>query len=700
MKRKKLSILDCLRQHTEEHPDKIAFTFFNPSQPDESICYRELEQRARSLAVRFREWAAPGERALLVYPASGVDFVTVFLACLYAKIIAVPTVPPRRNRLNQRFSAALKNSGAKLIFHAQAVSSSVLHDSVDSEIRIISAAEPISTEPAPHETSTDFGPEDIAFLQYTSGSTGLPKGVMVSHGNITHNTMLLQRAFAASSDSVIVNWMPLFHDMGLVGAMFLTLYTGCSAVLMSPATFSAQPIAWLQAISHYKGTISGAPNFGYDYCVKKVDPSEQEGLDLSSWAVAANGAEPIRYETLERFAGAFKPCGFEKRAFQCCYGMAEATLVMSATGKESEVNVISRLLDKGSSDKIPRTQRVISCGRPVKGVEIRIVQPRTASPVADGMEGEIWVSSGSVAQGYWNRPDETREIFQARLAHENSGDWLNTGDLGFIKNGELFVTGRHKDLLIFRGRNFYPQDLENLAERMLNSDRERVKPNGCAAVSVLIDNEARLVLVIEANRGFVRTVNAACKVKDDSAQQTSAKKKRDKTVTEIISRLRAPLAEEYDVSLYAVLFLRPGSFPRTSSGKVQRQACRSIFEEATDCAVYIWYEFHETVRETISFTGQNPESYIKNNFSELAAIRDGICEVVIDWLKKESLLIGDRIAYDASWATLGVDSMGIVAVGAEVQEKVDLILSPEILYEQDTVNKLSAYIYNQKTKIS
>ena len=417
---------------------------------------------------------------------------------------------------------------------------------------------------------------DLAFLQYTSGSTGTPKGVMLSHENLLHNSLRIMQAFEITRSQSGVFWLPSFHDMGLIGGILVPLYGGKFNVIMSPVAFLQKPLRWLQAISKYRATISGGPNFSYELCVRKITPEQRATLDLSSWSLAFNGAEPVRPETIDAFCEAFAPCGFRREAFFPCYGLAESTLMVTG-GMKFEPPVI-RAFDAASIETgtalvrtgfAPGTRRLVGSGRELDGQDVRIVDPQTCEALPPGRIGEIWVSGPSVAQGYWNRPDATKETFGAMLAlpdahsqtqsakkwRPNPGPYLRTGDLGFFDNGELFVTGRLKDLIIVRGRNHYPQDIEHSVEEA----SPLVRAGSVAAFSVDVDGRERVVVVAELERG-----------KRDSDEIAAS-----------FDAIRKRLAVEHEVALEAIVMVRPNSIAKTSSGKIQRHACKRQFLEGT-----------------------------------------------------------------------------------------------------------------------
>jgi acyl-CoA synthetase (AMP-forming)/AMP-acid ligase II len=396
----------------------------------------------------------------------------------------VPAYPPRLHRRDDRLEEIVRDARPRFVLTTAALLSRLGEPAERPGDALWIAIDAIPDALAEFWRAPDLGSGDLAFLQYTSGSTASPKGVMVTHGNLLDNEERIRRAFRQSEESVVVGWLPLYHDMGLIGNVLQPLWSGGRCILMSPGAFLQRPARWLEAISRYRATTSGGPSFAYDLCVRRVGPEQRAGLDLSSWQVAFNGAEPVRRATMERFAEAFAPCGFRREAFIPCYGLAEATLLVTA----GRVTAVADGSDR--SDGSVRSTAVVSCGSVPEGEEggseLRIVEPETGRACGAGEEGEIWVAGPSVAAGYWNRPEETREVFGAMAGGE--GPFLRTGDLGFLRHGELFVTGRIKDLIILRGRNHYPQDLELTAERA----HAALRPGGSAAFSVEGEDEEQL----------------------------------------------------------------------------------------------------------------------------------------------------------------------------------------------------------------
>ncbi len=556
------SLVEVLSARAREFPERAAYTFLVDGEAETvELTYSELEQQARRIAVRLEAQQARGQRVLLLYPP-GLEYIAAFWGCLYAGAVAVPAYPPRLNRNLERLQAIVADSEAAC---------ALTTTSTLARIEPLLAQTPgleklgwLTTDDLPDDLSDDavawraphINRESLAFLQYTSGSTATPKGVMVTHGNLLHNEAMIQRAFRQTQESVIVGWLPLYHDMGLIGNVLQPVFAGGRCILMSPVAFLQRPLRWLQAISRYRATTSGAPNFAYDLCARKITAAERETLDLSSWTTAFNGSEPVRAETLERFAETFKSRGFRPSAFYPCYGLAEATLFVSGISQPDFPVVKSFATTALEQNRIVETEandcearRLVGCGDTSTGQQIVIVDPETRVPSAPGSLGEIWVAGESVASGYWKRPEETRLAFGARLAGKEEASFLRTGDLGFLHQGALFVTGRLKDLIIIRGRNLYPQDIE----KTVQESYAKLRPGGGAAFSVDINGEERLIVVQETERGAAL----------DHA--------------EVLTAIRQAVAEEHEVQPYAILIVKAGRVPKTSSGKVQRRACRRMF---------------------------------------------------------------------------------------------------------------------------
>ncbi|WP_394829006.1 condensation domain-containing protein [Pendulispora albinea] len=535
------TLTELLLTRASQQPHDGAYTFLTDGEEaEERLTYGELGRRARAIAGMLQRAGARGEPVLLLF-APGLDYVAAFLGCVCAGAIAVPAYPPDPSRLARtlpRLTALVADARARFALTTGLIRG-LFEAMASAELLPVTWLTVEDAGEAEREAWRDpgAGPDDVAFLQYTSGSTGNPRGVILSHQNLLHNSTAIQRCFESNTESRGVIWLPPYHDMGLIGGVLQPLYGGFPVVLMSPLAFLTRPLRWLRAIARHRGTISGGPNFAYDLCVRKSTPEERAALDLRSWELAFNGAEPIHPETLERFAAAFEPSGFRREAFYPCYGLAEGTLI--ASGGRKGAGAVVR--EDGKS-------RLVGCGESIAGQELRVVDPERLVPVAGGEVGEIWLRGPSVARGYWRRDEETHASFGAVLP-DDPRPYLRTGDLGFMADGELFVNGRIKDLVILRGRNLYPQDIERTAVAC----HPALRPGCAAAFSVAGDGEEQLVVVLEAD---------PAKATDPAA---------------ILDRVRRQIAEQHEVQARAIVLLAPGAVPKTSSGKVQRRACRAQY---------------------------------------------------------------------------------------------------------------------------
>lgn len=446
------TLVDLLESRAKENVDKYAYRYLHRGEEETaSFTYKELDIQAKAIASRLQSIVTLGERALLLYPP-GIEFIAAFFGCLYAGVVAVPVYPPRRNQKMSRLETIVKDAGATVVLTTASIQSQVesrLADNPDLKVLHWLATDEVEEKLARTWQHPDINGKTLAFLQYTSGSTGTPKGVMLDHRNLLYNERTIEKAFGHSEKTVFVGWLPLFHDMGLIGNVLQPLYLGSTCILMSPGDFLQKPIRWLRAVSRYKATTSGGPNFAYALCASKLPPEQKVDLDLSSWEVAFNGAEPVRAETLEQFATAFEPYGFRREAFYPCYGMAETTLFVTGGFKQVEPAIKTlkaKALEQNrvvvATDRDDSVRRVVSCGKTWLDQKIVIANPEKLTACPNGEVGEIWIFGSSVAKGYWNRPEVTEQTFNAYLSGTNEGPFLRTGDLGFIEEGELFVTGR------------------------------------------------------------------------------------------------------------------------------------------------------------------------------------------------------------------------------------------------------------------
>ncbi|OIJ96821.1 fatty acyl-AMP ligase [Streptomyces monashensis] len=554
---------ELVLERTAELGSEDAFLFL----PDdaggavpEHLTYAGLDQDARRIASWLQANGAGGGQVLLLYP-SGTGFIKAFTGCLYAGSVAVPApLPTEQGQHFSRVTGILKDAEVRAVLTDAANEPEItawLAAEGLTEVRCLATDGTAYGDPAAY-TVPDLGPEHLAFLQYTSGSTSEPKGVMVSHRNLLANEAAIQHAAGTSARSRFGGWLPFYHDMGLIGHILHPLYVGASAVLLSPVSFLRRPQRWLKVFSDHGANIGGGPNFAYDLCVRRITDEQLAELDLSGWECAGNGAEPVRAETLKAFAARFAPAGFRPEAFFPCYGMAETTLLVSGTPKDrrpAQRTVDPAALEQGvfadPHDGGP-ARTLVSSGV-VRDFTVKIVDPDTRQERPEGAVGEIWAKGDSVAAGYWNRPLTTTEIFDAKIADgrggEDAGGWLRTGDLGVLENGELYVTGRLKELIIFSGRNLYPQDIERAVQ-----GTDKALGIGAGAVFTVETDREHLVVVQEVRLSAVGT-----------------------DLRSLATGIQRYLGQELQIPAGNVVLVRPGTIRKTTSGKIQRTLMRELF---------------------------------------------------------------------------------------------------------------------------
>ncbi|MDV3347374.1 SDR family NAD(P)-dependent oxidoreductase [Leptothoe sp. LEGE 181152] len=675
------NLIELLSYRAAYQPGQTAYTFLQDGEVEsDQLSYQELEQQAQAIARQLLQITQPGARALLLYPPS-LKFITAFLGCLYAGIVAVPANPPRRKQRRSRLGAIANDAQPAVVLTTTNIWQQLQKQSADYS-HITHLAVLITEDIKPSQSLGSLAipaitADTLAFLQYTSGSTGQPKGVMVSHGNVLHNSKLIQAVTHSSAASRSVSWLPVYHDMGLINGIFQPLYVGCQSILMSPTAFLQKPVRWLQAISKFRGTHGGAPDFAYQLCVQKIRPEQKAELDLSSWTVAYNGAEPIRAQIMAEFAAAFKDCGFQQRAFMPCYGLAEATLgvswhpidqvpkALTVSTSSLTAGQIEVVVETGSPQT--QTQSLVSCGIPPSDLNVRIVNPQTGQRCAEGEIGEIWLAGESVAQGYWQQSDATQLTFQAYLEESEEGPFLRTGDLGGLVAGELIITGRLKDLIIIRGQNYYPQDIEQVAE----ASHPALQPGGGAAFSVEVGEQAQLVVLHEVKRSYLRQLNGP----------------------EVINAMRRAISETFDLQVQSVLLLKPNGILKTSSGKIQRRACRSAFLNGSLTAMA--HEEFEDVKETQPMAAPHAEWHTsapttQDNNSHPTASQ--IHQWLVTQLAQHLNLEPGQISGDRPLAEYGLNSATAVGVSGELQDWLQRPLPVTLLYDYPTIAALSEYL--------
>ncbi|MGX9427414.1 MULTISPECIES: fatty acyl-AMP ligase [Bradyrhizobium] len=557
------SLVALLAKRAETQPDARAYIFLSDRGAEEAILtFRELHDAARALAARLGEVTRPGDRAMLVFPP-GLEFVVAFFGCLIARVIAVPMMMPRRQSARDSSAAIMANCEPAIALTSSAFA--IRGDLQERFSREGLQWLAVDLDTTPAQPAADLplpAREDIAFLQYTSGSTSEPKGVAVSHGNLLANLEMIRISLGNTEQSTYVNWVPLYHDMGLILNTLEALYVGALCVLMAPNAFTQRPLNWLRAISDYRAEVACCPNFGYDLCVSRYRAEQMQGVNLSSWKIALNGAEPVHAETIKQFIETFAAHGFDPRATFPAYGMAEATLLISggSRGAGHVTRDVSRAALQAHRAEAPAdaadSQTLVGCGRALEGERIAIVDPDTCARLPVDQVGEVWVNGANVAGAYWKNPEATRTGLHARIAGDDDGaNWLRTGDLGFLdRTGEVFITGRIKDLIIVRGINHYPQDLE----RTVQAAHAALRANCGAAFSVSDEHgDETLVVVQEVERTERNRIDGA----------------------EMKGLIREHVTDQHELFARHIVLIRPGTLPKTTSGKIQRSLARRLWSE-------------------------------------------------------------------------------------------------------------------------
>ncbi|PEL52431.1 non-ribosomal peptide synthetase [Bacillus wiedmannii] len=654
------TFVDLLENRAKLHPDRIAYRYLNANGDEEDIItYAQLHQRACAIASVLQERLSRGERVILLYP-QGIEFLAGFFGCLYAGMIAVTVYPPKPNRTLLRLNSIIEDCDASLALTNSKIHTQISNSKYGQALNLPNwyVTDEIENY-ASYYQKPNISEEDIAFLQYTSGSTSQPKGVAVSHKNLLVNEEMIKVAYNHSENTDYVCWLPLFHDMGLIGNVLQTIYTGSTCVLMSPSTFIHKPIIWLKAISKYNAHTSGGPNFAYSWCIQNIKLEECEGLDLSHWRVAFNGAEPIQYETQKNFSEMFKAYGFDSKAFCSCYGLAEATLFVTGgfhNNTEREVHVVKEALrrniieTKAIADS--ETQTIVGCGVSGLGQVIKIVDPDTCECLLPNHVGEIWIRGAHIANGYWKKKEATQETFHARVKPMMQNTYLRTGDLGFIRNGQLYVTGRLKDLIIIRGRNYYPQDIEITAEQ----SSVGLRHNSNAAFTVKVNDEQRLVIVQEVERSY-----------------------RKKPLYNIVERIRKAVESKYELQVHSIVLITPGSIPKTTSGKIQRKACSLAYLSGSLKKIEEWH--YSNAGHVDGESQMDLETWICNNFSKALGIN--ITQLDLNY----------------PLSHYGLDSMTIVNIVHSIEKRVGINIPMARFFENISLRSIIDEILEQSTSL-
>ncbi|MCP5207269.1 MAG: AMP-binding protein [Hahellaceae bacterium] len=690
------SFLEPYLYRMEHQPDDLAYIFLEDGEQREvRITFRQLHDQAQNIAKAMRQHAELGDRVVLIYQP-GIEFIFAFAACLFAGVIAVPVYPPQGPKDWPRFLKIVQDADVKLI-----CTSSIVFKPFQAAQKAtpqISAIPCIATDQLSEQTERWVRPpgnkDDIVFLQYTSGSTGDPKGVMVTHGNLLHNQHINVTGYQHDENLVVVSWLPQYHDMGLIGNILLAPYTGRPVILMSPMAFLQKPLRWLQAISRYRATASGAPNFAYELCLRKIKDEDLAELDLSHWDFAYNGAEFIRTSTIERFYERFKDCGLKKEAICPIYGLAESTLIVTAADKHSlykSLYIDSESLHRGKIDLLTgqcgkseagedKGRWVTGCGTPFLQ-DVRVVNPETLRPCNDLTVGEIWVRGESICKGYWGKPETTTDVFGAHTSDTQDGPYLRTGDLGFLHEGELYITGRHKEVIILDGRNLYPQDIEDVVQQ----DRPQLR-KGCGAAFAVDDNDVeKLVLVQEVARGV------------DLSEPEFDK---------IAKSIRSDVVEVFGVNLFALVLIKQGTFLKTSSGKIRRRAMREKFLQKK------LQEIYRSVTDTIASAGTVSVSAkaksktadsvpaVAENATLSTIARSGIEKIIVSLVAPHVGLHEREIDISRPLSDYGMDSKTLVGLSGELNDALTLDLAPRIFYDYPSIEALARYLSGESLVVN
>ncbi len=718
----------------------------------ESICwtYADLDRHARQIGVWLSQHAEVGDRALLVYQP-GLEFSAAFFGCLYAGVLPVPASYPKPRRKLSRLANMAMDCQPRLVLTSRATFATI---SLESQAPVLSEIPWQETDRLPLiADATSWQPverqlDDLAFLQYTSGSTTEPRGVMVTHRNLLHNMEMIRRGFGVSQvrtpDEITAHvfWLPAYHDMGLIGGILTPLHWGGTSHLLAPATFLGRPLAWLEMLSATGATISGAPNFAYELCVTKTKPAERAALDLSRWRLAFCGAEPIRADTLRKFAEAFAPAGFRADSFYPCYGLAEATLLVTGPqgpGRPHVLQVDRESLTRGCIELVQaasagvdgdgadgvRRQTLVGCGSSPGSQELRIVDPHTCQLQVEGRIGEIWISGDSVARGYWRQGELSREVFSARLADarsksdlqypfrgsdpaqgtthglpagapatiEQERTYMRTGDLGFQLGDQLYVTGRLKDLLILRGRNHYPQDIEQTAQQAHEA----------------VDLGAAFAVECEEPVSHLQGTSAAAPAQEQLVVVHQVKRAhRRSDLDSVLRTIRRAIVEQHELEPQAIVLIRPASLPLTTSGKVRRSHCRELYSRDELRILAQWRQSAEPANtqawdDLQVRAGEDSTEFqvVRPDFTELAQAGDP-CQLgfvienwMLSWVAERAKLERAELNSNTPFAELGVDSLTAIELNQELEESLQLKIPPVAAWDYPTPATLANYLAEQ-----
>jgi 8-amino-7-oxononanoate synthase/acyl carrier protein len=667
-----------LEHWAEQRPDDTAYIFTDVESVEQRLTYAQLWEQVRALAgyLQRRCRIRAGDRVLLLYPP-GLEFVVGFFACHAAGAIAVPAYAPRRNRKASRIRSIVLDADARWALSTRSVVEQLTGDQRHDDLIGVQLLG--TDDPACRDASKWMRPrlrsDSLAVLQYTSGSTASPKGVMLNHANLIANSELILHGFEPRTNICGMSWLPTYHDMGLVGGILMPLYVGKTDVLTSPMTFLQRPARWLQGISKYKVSISGGPNFAYQLCVDKISDQEMEGVDLSTWKIAFNGAEPIRVSTIDAFVERFEKYGFSRSAFLPCYGMAETTLIV--TGGPAETRPVSTTFDRtGLDEKIVRpvreesgsARKLVGCGAVLPGEKILIVDPETRERLPGDSIGEIWIQSPSVGVGYYQRKDATERTFKA-FTMDGDGPFLRTGDLGFLYDGQLYVSGRLKDMIIVRGVNRYPQDIEETVERA----SEVVQAGSVAAFAMDHDGREQLVIVAETIR-----------VRDSNWDSN-------------LQAIRRAVTAEHELPPDAVYLVRNSSMSKTSSGKIQRHACLHAVRDGDLKQIAKWVRWEENEQADWAVGGQPMMRAATAAGSDDRVSAGDVNSTVVEAIKHHVRRVAGERANTLDLDTnivldLGLDSLERLEIARKLERTFGGRFPEQVLDEIETIGQTALAI--------
>lgn len=699
------NFVDLLCEKAASVPNKIALRYFKDSETEIAhLTYQELDHKAKALAALLQEKNLTQQNVLLLFPP-GLDFIVAFLGCMYAGSIPVTAYPPELNRIEhtlKRLQAILDDAKINQVLTSEKIfgmAQALMQQVPKNPLKNLgwTTTESINLAQKDQWKEPEINRESLAFLQYTSGSTGHPKGVMITQGNLLTNVEMISRGMDLKPDqegTKIVSWLPLYHDMGLVCHLLYSLYLGAEFLFMSPLSFLKNPFNWLDLVSKHRAKVSVVPNFAYELCIRKITKEQRAKLDLSCFTLAGNSSEPVSAQTIKRFARFFKDSGFEKTHISPAYGLAEATVYVTSSRNKHHFYTVNQ--DQLEQNKVVPAAKndqnkvtLVSSGRPELDGKICIVNPQTLKKCAADEVGEIWLSGSHIAKGYWNNPEATQKSFQAYTADTQEGPFFRTQDLGFLHKEDLFITGRLKDRIIIRGRNLYPHDIEN---QMLTIREEypELRPGCSAAFSVEIQGEESLVLFQEIER----------------------EKNPNFDENKTIEALREIVIQNFNVNPYTIVLLQPGEIPKTSSGKVMRFACRKAFLsrfKKSDTGVrhkelLLKLKEGQAPEESLSTTAsvakmETPQSKPEEALEEKTEQKrdaQSVENLIREWIHKENKIPREEITATKSFASYGIDSVQALELSLHLEKETQISIPETALWDYQNIEELSKFL--SKTK--